>query len=183
MSYSPSVTDTAIITALRAYLMAQVFPAGWQVIQDTGDRLAMPKPPYAVMSHVSKPRLATNVDSISTQTVGTVTTTTAQVLQSTKYGIQLDVVGKDANESSDVVQVLTTTWFSGMAADALRASGIAPLYNDDPRYAPWTNGENQWEHRWIVNLFLQANPALVFPSSSFAGVNVGVVDVESFPIE
>ena len=181
-AFVPSITDQDIMKAVRAYLISQVVPAGAEVVDDSTDRVAMPNPPYVVMNHLTKPRLSTNVDSISSTTIGTITTTKAQVIQSTRYGMQLDMVGVDSSDGADWAQVLTTTWFSGIAEEFLQSYGIGPLFNDDPRYAPWSNGENQWEHRWIVNIYLQVNPALIYPSSSFIGANVGVVDVETFPI-
>ena len=177
----PTITDEDILAGVRAFLLDQIIDAGGEVIGDVDNRVAMPKPPYIVMNHLSKPRISTNLDEYSTSTISHVTTTTRSTMQPTKYGLQLDCVGETAG---DWAQTLSTLWFSDVATDALAPYGLAPLYADDPRHAPWVNGEQQWESRWIVNVYLQVDPALVYtvPSFPVSQLEVGIHDVDNYPI-
>ena len=182
----PSLTDEDILAGVRAFLLEYIIDPGGEVVGDVDNRVAMPKPPYIVMNHLGKPRIATNLDeyvtstTTSTDTAGHISTTTTTVrstMQPTKYGLQLDCVGPTAGDWS---QTLSTLWFSDVATDFLAAYGVAPLYADDPRHAPWVNGEQQWESRWIVNVYMQVNPVLEFvvPAFDTDTLEVGIIDVE-----
>ena len=57
--------------------------------------------------------------------------------------------------------------------------GITPLYTDDPRQMPFTNAEQQWEDRWIVDVHLQVNIELVLSQQFAATLTVGVINVEA----
>lgn len=173
----PNLTDEDILSGVRAFLLAYIIDAGGEVVGDVDNRVSMPKPPYIVMNHLAKPRIATNIDGYSTSTVGSTTTTVRSTMQPTKYGLQLDCVGPTAG---DWAQTLATLWFSDVSTDFLAAYNIFPLFADDPRHSPWVNGEQQWESRWIVNVYMQVNPVLEFDVPSFATdtIEVGIIGVE-----
>lgn len=181
MAYSPNPNEDAVLTAVRAFLIQYVIPAHGEVITSNDDRVAPPKVPYIVMNPISKPRISTNLDSYETSIIGTATVATQTIVKPTKFAIQLDCVDKDG-DATNWVDTLSAIWFSELGAQFFAPYGIAPLYNEDPKFAPWVNSENQWENRWIVNTYLQFNPALVIPTYTYPGAIVGVVDVETFPI-
>jgi hypothetical protein len=177
----PSLTDEDILAGVRAFLLAYIIDPGGEVVGDVDNRVSMPKPPYIVMNHLAKPRIATNIDAyrdeVSVSMIGSTTTTVRSTMQPTKYGLQLDCVGPTAGDWS---QALSTLWFSDVSTDFLAAYNIFPLYADDPKHSPWVNGEQQWESRWIVNVYMQVNPVLEFNVPSFATdtIEVGIIDVE-----
>ena len=180
MTYvAPNPSDEYVFTALRSFLLDQAVPSMTEVIQSNDDRVSPPPVPYVVMNAVSKTRISTNISSVSTSIIGSHTVTSLTLMKPTRYNFQLDVVGDLAADWAEVISML---WFGGTASEFLAAYGIAPLYNDDPKYAPWINDSNQWEQRWIVRLCLQFNPALIIPVGSFASAEVGVVDVQTFPL-
>ena len=172
----PTLTDDDILTAVRAFLLAYVVQPGGEVVGDVDNLVSMPKNPYIVMNHLTKPRLSTNVQSYDYSTVGTYTIATQTIVQATQYGLQLDCV--DGTSGGDWAQTISTIWRDEIAEDFLNPYGVAPLYTDDPKHAPWVNGENQWESRWIVNVYMQVNPALLLPASSYGHATVGIVDVD-----
>ncbi len=103
-------------------------------------------------------------------------------MQPTEVAIQLDVHGPN---STDNCQIITTLFrdpygydfFAGQPAD------MAPLYSDDGRQMPFINGENQYEDRWVMNVYMQANPN-VTTGQQYADhlVLEGIIDVDvSYP--
>lgn len=97
------------------------------------------------------------------------------LLQPTNFMIQLDVHGPN---SGDNVQVISTIFrdeygvnlfASACAALGLPLAAVTPLYADDPTQQPFINAEDQFEFRWIVQAYLQANESLTVPQQ-FAGI-------------
>jgi len=174
--FIPTLTDDDILAAVRSFLLAYVMPPGGEVVGDVDNLVAPPGNPYVVMNHLTKPRLSTNVSTYDYSVVGTYTVATQTITQPTQYGLQLDCV--DGTSGGDLAQVISTIWRDSFAEEFLNPLGVAPLYTDDPRHAPWVNGENQWESRWIVNVYMQVNPSLLLPTSSYGHANVGIVDVD-----
>ena len=172
-------TDDSILTAVRSFLLTYVTPPGAEVVGDSNNRVSMPNNPYILMNHLGKPRMATNMEAVFVETVATTTLATASIYQPTKYGLQLDCVDNTPEHASgDWAQRISMLWRSAYAASYFKPLGMAPLYTDDPHHAPWANGENQWEDRWIVDVYLQVNPGVIIALDSFSTVDVGIVDVD-----
>lgn len=110
---------------------------------------------------------------------------TMSIVQATMWVVQLDVHGDGAGtNSADNAQVISTMMRDAYAFEFFRdAGGLAwPLYAEDPRQIPFTNAENQYEDRWIVEVSLQTNPAIVLPQQFADTVVLDTVSVEAtFP--
>lgn len=110
---------------------------------------------------------------------------TMSIVQATMWVVQLDVHGDGATtNSADNAQVISTMMRDAYAFEFFRdAGGLAwPLYAEDPRQIPFTNAENQYEDRWIVEVALQTNPAMVLPQQFADTVAIDTVSVEAtFP--
>lgn len=92
---------------------------------------------------------------------------TKTVLDPIRLTVQIDVHG---SAGADSIQRIAALWRDDFACLAFQRSGIdaQPLYADEPRQAPFVNGEAQYETRWTMNLLMQVNP-VVTVQQQFAG--------------
>ncbi len=98
--------------------------------------------------------------------------------QYTEMVIQCDVHGPASADNAQRISTLIRDMY-GVQAFQDVSDGITPLYTDDPRQLPFTNAEQQWEDRWVVDIHLQVNIELTL-SQQFADVlTVGVISVEA----
>lgn len=62
------------------------------------------------------------------------------------------------------------------------ASGIAPLYADDPSQRPYVNENKNVELRWSLDAKLQANQYVIVPQQFFDNIVFGLINVDAvFP--
>lgn len=87
---------------------------------------------------------------------------TENLLQPSEIVIQLDVHGPN---SADNAQIITTLFRDDYGVQQFLSSSydVAPLYADDPKQLPFTNDQSQWEDRWIIEAYLQANQVVTLP--------------------
>lgn len=107
---------------------------------------------------------------------------TATLLQPVELTYQLDVHSNDVSTAADMAHTITTAFRDSYAFDFFTAQNpnVVPLHADEGRQVPFTNAEEQWETRWIVEAHLQVNAALTFLPQQFAGaLSVGLVDVDA----
>jgi len=119
--------------------------------------------------------LIVNPDGTGTYTVSpsqampseTIQAGSKNLMQAMKITMQCDVHGPN---SADNAQIITTVFRDENAVATFDASGfgVEPLYCDDPHQAPFENGEQQVEERWIITMAMQANPSVSLPQQ-FAG--------------
>lgn len=154
---TPTVTDEAIRTALRTFLLA-VLPAGVEVVRGQVNRVASPaSADFAVFWPTSRPRLSTNVESWETANAAA---TIYDYTQATQVDYQVDVHGP---ASADNAQVIATLFRSPYAVTAL-GPNVAPLWCEDPAQMPFVNAEQQVETRFVLTLHMQANPTVSTPA-------------------
>ncbi len=93
--------------------------------------------------------------------------------QPTQLTVQIDVHGPN---SADNAQLISTLMWSAYASDLFAAQnlGVAPLYADDPRQAPYVNAEKQVERVWTVDVKLQVNPIVYVPQQFFDNIAITV---------
>lgn len=97
-------------------------------------------------------------------------------MQSTQIVIQVDVHGP---ASGDNAQRISTLLRDEYATESFSSSGfdISPLYSNDARQIPFTNGEQQLEEKWTIEVVLQANPIVSVPQQFFDTATVTLEDV------
>lgn len=83
-----------------------------------------------------------------------------ETTQKTEIVMQLDVHGPSSGDNAQRITTLMRDQF-GVDAFAAQNPNIAPLYCDAPRMIPFTNGEQQYEERWTVDLHLQCDIAIL----------------------
>jgi hypothetical protein len=97
----------------------------------------------------------------------------------TALTVQLDCHGPQGGSNA---QIITTLFRDEYAAIVFRESGIeaAPLYADDARQTPFSDGEQQIEFRWSVDVTIQVNAVVTIPQA-FASVlgPVNLIEVDT----
>jgi hypothetical protein len=103
---------------------------------------------------------------------------TQMLLQPTQVTVQLDVHGP---ASADNTQIITTLFRDDYATSAFALSGfdVTPLYANDPHQMPFTNGEQQVEDRWVVDVVMQANPVVSVPQQFASSIEASVTSVQA----
>jgi hypothetical protein len=168
-----TVTPTlqGVYTLLRAFVLG-VVPAGVPVVQGLGNRVPMPPPSpgFVCMTATLLMPLRTPVELWDTTDLDPVT---MDIEQGTQIRVQLDCYGA---ASADWAIQLATLLRTDYACRAL--APVAPLYADNPIQAPLTNGEEQYEQRWIVGANLQYNPVVSIPMQFADTAEVDLINVD-----
>lgn len=171
MAVTISLTELDVLEEVRQFLLA-VLPSGVEVIQGQTNRVAEPLgDDFVVMTAMEMDRLATNVDHFD-MTPGAPAMTS---MESTSWGVQLDVHGDGSAANCAIIAAL---WRSAWAVQYLRGSIITPLYTAPPRQSAFSNGEDQYETRWIVTIYLQAKPVLTLPQDYATDLAIQIYEAD-----
>jgi hypothetical protein len=167
-----SILERDIKKAARALLLT-LFPDGTEVVSGQDNRVGEPVGlNFVVMTTMYQERLSTNVESWDDSTGDP---TTLESMASWKWGLQLDLHGPD---SCTLATIAAHMWRSNWACVNVDSRYISPLFADDPHQAPFINGENQYENRWVVNIYLQANPVVSTPQDFMASLELILVEAD-----
>jgi hypothetical protein len=175
MSITISITEDNVMAALRGFLLG-IVGTDVEVVNAQDNRVPEPMGDnFITMTTIGQVRLGTNV---STYTDPGTNPGTRNFMQPTRITVQLDIHGP---LSADYSATISTLFRSEYACDVLKASGfdIQPLYCEDPKQAPFFNGENQYEQRWIIDAVLQYNPITAVPQDFADALNVNIVSVDA----
>lgn len=173
MALAISITEQQVYKAIGDFVQS-VLPAGVVVMQLPVNRVAMPQPSpgFVGMRAGLQSRIMTNIDSWD---LTADTPTTIDIMQAVKLGMMLECYGPTA---WDWAVLLSTLLRDEYGITALAPSGVAPLYTDDPRFAPLVDGEEQYENRWLVNAVLQYNPVVSTPMQFADTAEAGIINVD-----
>lgn len=164
---TPDITDDAIMTALRTFLLA-ILPDGVEVVQGQANRVPEPSSPdFVVMTNAARMQLSTTTHRYDNATG------TNQVGRSNSLSVQLDVYGPNSNDNA---QVIATLFRDSYGCEAM-GPDIVPLYCDDGHQMPLVNAEMQYQDRWRMTAVLQANPHISTPATFADSVAVTLVEV------
>jgi hypothetical protein len=150
---SLNITQSDIQTVTRGFLLS-ILDQPIEVIAAQANRVPEPlTSDFVVMTPLNRVRQSTNTDTWDE------TIHTNEVLFSASpmtVSMQLDIHGPN---SADNAQKIATLWRDYDACDFFTASGIdmQPLYTTDPRQMPFVNAEEQFELRWMLDAYLEAN--------------------------
>ncbi len=172
MAFTPSITEQQIFTALTTFLAA-VLPVGVPTVQLPINRAPMPLPVpgFVGISTSMQKRLMTNLD---TWDQSAPLPASIVIEQAVKIAVKLDCYGADA---FDWANTLATLMRDEYAVTAL-APTLAPLYVDDPRYIALTDGEAQYEKRFIVMSYFQYNPVISTPMQFMDAAEADLINVQ-----
>jgi hypothetical protein len=147
---APSITESDIETALRGFLVL-ILPAQVDVIRGQVNRVPEPQHSnYVVFWPMRRPRLGTNVDEVTDAGDG------MTITQPTEVVYQLQVHGP---QSADNSQRISTLFRDAFAVDSMPAA-VSPLYADDPQQLAFSNDQQQYEDRWIVEAHMEVDPTI-----------------------
>jgi len=103
-------------------------------------------------------------------------------IQATKVVMQLDIHGPN---SADNVQTISTLFRDDYAIAQLTNQfqvkesvlSIVPLYADESKQIPFINAEQQYELRYVLDVYLQANQVVAPPQQYFQKADVTLEEV------
>ena len=175
MAITLTNTETQAMTVLRSFLLG-ILPAKTEVIRAEVNRVPEPSnPDFCLLTPGGRMRLSTNVSDYQDGWPGAQTRT---AMQPTQVTIQIDVHGPN---SGDNAQIISTMLRDDYACQVFQASGydIMPLYAGEPTQAPFFNGENQVEFRWVVDAVIQINATVTVSQDFAASLDVTLVNVDA----
>lgn len=169
-------TFDALFAALGTFIES-VVPAGVPVIQLPENRASMPSPVpgFVGMRATIQTRIMTNLNRWNPADVNPAA---ISIEQAVRLMVQLDCYGAD---SGDWAAILSTVLRDEYGVTAL-APTLAPLYADEPKFAPLIDGEEQYERRWIVGAVMQYNPIVSTPMQFADTADADLINVDvSYP--
>jgi len=132
------------------------------VVQGQPNRVPMPNVPFMLMQGQIAGRLRTNVQTYDPKVVvPTGQYGTQQTEQGTKVKMQIDFYGPKSESWATMVSTLARDTYG---CDYFKqnwghsSQPPQPLYTGEPFQGALVNGEEQYEDRWTLKLFLQYNP-------------------------
>lgn len=159
MSYPLSLTEDAIMTALRAFILS-IMPAGFEAVQGQDNYVTMPAgSDFIIMTPAKRVQISQTTHDYTPPAIGQ-DAGTEEIGRSTVLHFQLDTYGPSA---SDNIQVLTTLFRDDFGFQFFRQYGISPLFCDDGQQMPLVSGEKTYIQRWMMRGVLQTNLDVVIP--------------------
>lgn len=101
----------------------------------------------------------------------------AKLTQHTLLEAQVDVHGPNSADNAQIISTIFRDEF-GVTLFNPDVSGVTPLYADDPRQMPYSDEQAQVENRWIIEVRLQVNPAVVVPQQFAGELELFLVNVD-----
>lgn len=168
MAVAISLGELDILDAVRNFLLA-ILPTGVDAFQGQDNRVPEPMAnDFVIMTMLTQERLSTNVETPEDDP----NPAELSLTESAQFGVQLDVHGGD--DCAANAARIAVTWRSAWAANFLAGTIISPLYASEPTQTAFENAENQVETRWIVTIYLQANPVVTVPQDYAAALDVSL---------
>lgn len=97
--------------------------------------------------------------------------------QSVEMRIQIDVHGPSAYQNAMLISTIFRDE-TGVAAFDATGYDVTPLHADDPRQIAFTNDQQQFEERWVVDACVQINSVVSVPQQFADSVVVGLIPVD-----
>lgn len=103
------------------------------------------------------------------------------MVEEAEFVVQVDF-HSGANVAADMAKIAEMMLRDDFGVDFFAAlapplNGVVPLYADGPRYIPFINESNQYEHRWVLDVHLQVNQAATVGQQYADAVAVGLQPV------
>lgn len=161
------LTESAVFTGLRAFVLDVLPLTGPNVLKGQQNRVPMPTGPnFCILTPTGRAQLATTARTYRPPTLPVPAEGERDTQRSTRLDVQIDVYGPAAAEN---VQIISTLLRDLYGCDFLRPHRVQPLYCSEPTQLPLITGEKQYEQRWTVTAALQFNPT-VSTSQQFADI-------------
>jgi hypothetical protein len=167
--------DQSVEAAIQAWIMSVTGLPILDVIPAHDNRVPPPGTPFIVVSHLARKAYelpSSTYDGVSTETLS----------MGLDYTYQIDCYGIPA---SDWALTLQTVFRSDQTAYFFEAWGLAngftidPLYMDDAMHMAITNGEDQYEERWILKPHFCVVFSIATAQQFMNNVVVGTINVQA----
>ncbi|WP_139024887.1 hypothetical protein [Bradyrhizobium sp. STM 3843] len=99
---------------------------------------------------------------------------TKETMESVQLAIQVDVYGPNSGNFAQIMSTLFRDEY-GVSLFAALSPAISPLYADAPRQLALSDGEQQYENRWLVDVELQVDETVIVPQQFADTLKVNVV--------
>jgi hypothetical protein len=87
---------------------------------------------------------------------------TKSTMESVQMAVQVDVYGPNSGNFSQIISTLFRDEYSVEQFAALLPA-ISPLYADEPRQLAFSDGEQQYENRWSIDVVMQVDETVTVP--------------------
>ena len=149
MTYVSSISVDQVIDALQSFV-AQFMPANANIVRAQVNRVALPPNPVAVLTELQQIDLEVPFSEYLPND------NAATIYGPSQINIQIDFYDRQSGEYCKAVKsALRSSWGFDQFPD-----NIKPLYTSDGMQSPLTTGEEQYESRWTLTVFMQYNPTV-----------------------
>jgi hypothetical protein len=165
--YTSSISVDTVMDALAEFLTP--FVPGGDIVRAQVNRVALPSNPCCVLTELLQTDLSIPHTEYQPDD------DTATIDGSKQINVQIDFYGTQSGE------------FCATAKSAFRSTwgfdhfpmNVKPLYTADAIQSPLTTGEQQYESRWTLDVYMQYNPIVTVPQQFADEASVsGFVDVD-----
>lgn len=173
-------SDDTAMTALRAFIL-DVLPAlagsgGVNVQQGQNNDVPMPPGPnFVIFTPSSRMGLATTIRDYTPPVPPIPALGTRLTTRSVRMGVFINFYGPAATDNAQTFNLLFKDLYG---CDFLRPYGVQPLDCDDGRQLPLVAGEKDYIARWLVQAYLQINPAVSTAQEFADTVNVELIQAD-----
>lgn len=174
MQPAVSITEDDLFATLRAFLL-NILDAECEVVRAQTNRVAAPNSDnYVTMTPLMRQRIATTATVYQDDVNGQYRFDRAPM----QYTVQLDIHGP---ASSDNAHIIGTLFRSEVAVQHFKDADVdaSPLFNTDPRQVPFTNGEQQVEDRWTMDLTMQVNSVITTEQQFADALDITVINADA----
>jgi hypothetical protein len=101
---------------------------------------------------------------------------TKATTESVQMAVQVDVYGPN---SGNFAQIISTLFRDAYAVEQFAAlsPAISPLYADEPRQLAFSDGEQQYENRWSIDVLIQVDETVTVPQQFADTLKVNVANL------
>jgi hypothetical protein len=101
---------------------------------------------------------------------------TKATTESVQMAVQVDVYGPN---SGNFAQIISTLFRDAYAVEQFAAlsPAISPLYADEPRQLAFSDGEQQYENRWSIDVLIQVDETVTVPQQFADTLKINVANL------
>lgn len=151
MAAELEVTHNDIYRDVRALLLDLFQLPSENVIRGYSNNVPLPNGDFILMNIINETDLSTNGWFYLKEA------NKVEALQSVEVLLQIDFYGK---ESAKNARIFSNLWRDFYSSERLKV--CQPLYCNNPKYLPFTNEQNQYEERYMVEAYLTYIPVATY---------------------
>ena len=163
------IGETEVMTALRAFIVGLL---DCEVVQAVVNGVAMPIGGFIALTSMGATRLSTTI--VTYKDGASEETRVQRFEQPSRWGVQIDCYGPDANRWSSILRATLITPY----AVTKFGRSVVPLTVSEARHLPVINGEAQFERRWSFDVALQINQIVALPQQFFDNAEIETIEVD-----